>query len=131
MNTFKLLDGRTLRVIGNNILVERIKLDETYKNSPIIVDRQKEDATAIGIIRAVGRHAVKKPAPGGPEYIPIDVLEPGMKCAFLWFYAERHTNLQIQERLGQSLIILKWEDISFAWSGDEEHEVSDIRSMSA
>jgi co-chaperonin GroES (HSP10) len=131
MNTFQLLDGRMMRVLGNNILVERVKLPDTYRGSSIIIDRQKEDATAIGIIRAVGRHAVKKPRPDGPEYVPIDVLEPGMKCAFLWFYAERHTNLQIQERLGQSLLILKWEDISFAWDASEEHEVSGICSMGA
>jgi len=130
MNTFQLHDGRTVRVIGNNILVERVKLPETYKNTKIIIDRQKEDATAIGIIRAVGTLAVVKPG-DGPQRMPLFGLEPGMKCAFLWFYAERHTNLQIQERLGQSLIVLKWEDISFVWPGNEEHDVSGICSMGA
>lgn len=130
MNKFKLPDGRMLRVVGDNILVERIKLPETYKDSPIIVNRQKEDATAIGVIRAVGMHAVLKPG-DGPQRIPIDVLEPGMNCSFLWFYAERHTNLQVQERIGENLIFLKASDISLIWPAGEEHEISDIKSLGA
>lgn len=129
MNTFTLPDGRTLRIIGDNILVERIRLPNTYKDSTIIVNREKEDATAIGIIRAVGQHPVKRPREDGPVSIPIDILEPGMNCAFLWFYAERHTNLQVQERIGDNLIFLKASDITLIWPKGEEHEISDIKSL--
>lgn len=131
MNRFKLPDGRTLRVLGDNILVERIELGETYKDSSIIVNRQKEDATAIGIIRAVGTHAVLKPREDGPQRIPIDILEPGMKCSFLWFYAERHTNLQVQARIGKNIVFLKASDIGLVWPSDEDYEVSDIKSLGA
>ena len=131
MNKHTLPDGRVFRVLNDNILVERVKLPETYSGGRIIVNREKEDATAIGIVRAVGMHAVKKPAPGGPTHVPIDDLVPGMYCAFLWFYAERHTNQQISRMLGDGLIILKWEDIGLYWPADEKHEISDIRSNGA
>lgn len=130
MNTFKLPDGRTFRVLGDNILVQRIKLPETYEGGRIIVRREKEDATAVGRILAVGKHAVIKPKPGGPAHIPIDILEPGMMCAFLWFYAERHTNQLVSELLGEGIITLKPSDISLVWAGNEKHEVSDIKSLS-
>jgi len=128
-NKFELKDGRTIRVLGDNILVQRIKLPETYEGGKIIVRREKEDATAIGRILAVGKHTVIKPKPDGPTHIPIDILEPGMMCAFLWFYAERHTNQLVSELLGEGIIALKPPDISLVWSGNEKHEVSDIKSL--
>lgn len=126
MNTCKLPDGRTLRVIGNNILVERIPVPTKTAGGIIISNPEREDATALGIIRAVGRLVTKK----GTE-VPIDVLEPGMKCAFLWFYAERHTNQMVQQVIGENFVFLKWEDISLIWPADEEHAVSDIKSLGA
>lgn len=129
-NKFKLEDGRTIRILGDNILVQRIKLPETYEGGKIIVRREKEDATAIGKILAVGKHAVIKPKVDGPTHIPIDILEPGMMCAFLWFYAERHTNQLISGTLGEGIITLKPPDIALVWQGNEKYEVSDIQSLS-
>lgn len=127
MNTYKLPDGRTFRVVGPNILVERVSLPQVSKGG-IIIRREKEDATAIGIVRAVGRLDTKK----GAKKIGIDGIEPGMKVAFLWFYAERHTNLQIRERIGDNLVVLKWEDISLVWDPKvQDYEISDIASMGA
>lgn len=138
MNSYELPDGRSLRIITDKILVERVRLpgvDEygmmTLKSGLVIPNAHREDPTAIGIIRAVG-HLWKLGARGGGERklkkVPLD-CEPGMKCCFLWFYAETQTNQRIQQILGENFIFLKWEDIGFVWPGDEDHHVSDIRSM--
>lgn len=121
---YKLEDGRTLRVINGNILVEQVPLPDRYKGSSIIINRAKEDATAVGIVRAVSLMWSKK----GTQYA-IPGLEPGVKVAFLWFYAERHTNQQLKARLGENLILLKWEDISLVWPATHDYEISDIASM--
>lgn len=127
MNTYKLPDGRSLRVVGSNILVERIALPNPSKGG-LIINRAKEDATAVGIVRAVGHLYARK----GGKAVPIDGIEPGMKVAFLWFYAERHTNLQIRQRIGDSFVFLKWEDISLVWDPSvRDYEISDICSMGA
>lgn len=126
MNTCKLPDGRTLRVLGNNILVERIPVPTKTAGGIILSNPEREDATALGIVRAVGHITTAK----GVE-VPIDVMEPGMMCAFLWFYAERHTNKMIQQVIGENLVFLKWEDISLIWPADEPHTVSDIKSLGA
>lgn len=140
MNKYKLPNGRNFKIINAQILVERIALpgtDErgmrTTKSGIILPNPEREDPTAIGIIRAVGH--LWKPGPkdengerGEPFKVPLD-CEPGMKCCFLWFYAETHTNQMISKLLGDKFILLKWEDIGFVWPGNEDHEVSDIRSM--
>lgn len=140
MNKYKLPDGRYFRVNGAQILVERIPLpgvDEkgmlTTKGGIIIPLAHRDDPTAIGIIRAVGY--LWKPGPknengerGEPVKVSLD-CEPGMKCCFLWFYAESQTNQLIQKILGDNFIVLKWEDIGLVWPGNEDHHVSDIRSM--
>lgn len=124
MNRYTTPDGTTVVVVGNNILVERIKLPTTTASGIVLPNAHREDATAIGIVRAVGQHTAKK----GDRRTPIDGLEPGVMCAFLWFYAERHTNQRVQECLGENLVFLKWEDISLIWPADEPHVISDIRS---
>lgn len=125
MNTYRLPDGRMFRVLNGNILVERIALPRTYKDSNIIINREKEDATAIGIVRAVSHLWSKK----GQKPVPIDGIEPGLKVAFLWFYAERHTNRQVQQCLGENLVLLKWQDISLVWDPKiRDYEISDIVS---
>lgn len=131
MNTYQLPDGQRFTVVGDNILVERIELPRTYAGGLIVVNREKEDATAIGIVRAVGELAVKKPKDGDPMTVPIEpALVPGARCAFLWFYAQRHTNIMVQHSLGNNFILLKAADIALVWPAEEEHEIADIRSMS-
>lgn len=125
MNQYTLPDGRVLRVANDWILVERIPVPTKTAGGLFIPNPEREDATALGIIRAVGHLTAKKT--GAP--VPIDTLEPGLMCAFLWFYAERHTNQQIQQRIGENFIFLKWEDISLVWPASEPHTISDIRSM--
>ncbi len=140
MNTYELPNGRTLRIITAQILVERIPLPGvdpatgmlTTKSGIVIPNPHREDPTAIGIIRAVGHLWKSGPKNEDGEREPVMVqldCEPGMKCCFLWFYAETHTNQMIAKLLGDNFIMLKWEDIGLVWPGNEEHEVSDIRSM--
>lgn len=121
---FTLPDGRVLRVMNNSILVERIPLSKMTSSGLYIPNPEKEDATAVGIVRAVGHHRTKR----GGNLVPIDGVEPGMYCAFLWFYAEHHSNKSIQKQIGDNFVFLKWEDISLVWPADEEHTVSNLRS---
>ena len=123
MNTFQIPNGPLVSVVGNNILVERIAVDKVSKGGILIPGIEKEDATAIGIIRAVGQITTKE---GGVA--PIDSIVPGMKCFYLWFYAERHTNKSAQHRLTENFLFLKWEDIVLVCDADDQYEVTDIRS---
>jgi len=126
MDIYTLPDGRTVQVVGNNILVERIPVPTKSAGGVIIANPERSDATGLGIIRAVGHLVAKKTGAN----VPIYDVEPGMMCAFLWFHAERGTARQMQQCIGKNLIFLKWEDISFTWPADEPHTVSDIRSNS-
>lgn len=107
--------------MGSNILVERIAVEKVSAGG-IIINPEREDATALGVVRAVGAITTKD---GGTA--PIDIV-PGERCCFLWFYAERHTNKQVQQRIGENFVFLKWEDISLVWPADEPHTISDIKS---
>lgn len=133
-------NGLSYRTINAQVLVERIKLpgydDATgMVKTPagiFIPNPEREDPTAIGIVRAVGY--LWKPGPKDengertPVKVPLDI-EVGMKCSFLWFYAETHTNQMVKLLLGENFILLKWEDIGLCWPGDEDHIISDMKSM--
>ena len=121
--SYMLPDGRVLRVMNNNILVERLPLSKMTASGLYMPNPEKEDATAIGIIRAVGRIETKK----GGKRVPISGLKPGMRCVFPWLYAVQHTNKRIQQQIGENFLFLKWDDILLVWPDDEEHTVSDVR----
>ncbi len=123
INTFTLPDGKRFRVVGSHILVQRVPVAKVSAGGIFLHNPEKEDATALGVIRAVGVLHNKD-----GEDVPIDRLAPGMKCAYLWFYSERHTNQQVRQRLGDDFVLLKWEDILLVWEANEEYVVSDIVS---
>jgi co-chaperonin GroES (HSP10) len=123
VNSYQIPGGQLITVVGSGILVERVPVAKVSPGGIFLHNPEKEDGTALGIIRAVGHLTTKK---GAKQ--PIDRLVPGMKCAFLWFYAERHTNQQIRQRIGDDFVFLKWEDIILVWEADEEYRVSDIVS---
>jgi len=139
MNKYVLPNGESFKIINAQVLVERIQrpgVDDKgmlhLESGIVIPNAHRDDPTAIGIIRAVG-HLWKqtKPDANGKRHlvkVPLD-CEPGMKCSFLWFYAETHTNQMVQKVLGENFILLKWEDIGLVWPGDEDHFVSDMRSL--
>lgn len=138
-NRYGLPSGEFFKIINERVLVERIRrpgVDDQgmlhTKSGILIPHAHRDDPTAIGIVRAVGYlWKQTKPNANGERQsvkVPLD-CEPGMKCSFLWFYAETHTNQMIQKILGDNFILLKWEDIGLVWPGNEDHEVSDMRSL--
>lgn len=118
-----LADGTTVRVMNNNILVERLPLSKMTASGLYLPNPESEDATAIGVVLAVGQ---LQPKDGDPP-VPITGIEPGMRCAFPWFYAVQHTNRRVQQCLGDNYIFLKWDDILLVWPADEEHTISNIK----
>lgn len=121
--TYEIPGVGAVTVVGSNILVQRIPRARETKGG-IILNQEAFDATAHGIIRAVGVNRTEE----GDTY-PIPDLEPGMKCAFLWFYAERHTNKSVRSILGDDFMFLKAADIVVVWGAEEDHVIEDIKSM--
>ena len=121
--TYTLPDGRVLRVMNNNILVERLPLPKVTASGLHLPNPEKEDVTAVGVIRAVGKLRAKEDG----ELVPISGVEPGMYCAFPWLYAVQHTNKRVQQHLGENFLFLKWDDILLVWPEGETPNISDIK----
>lgn len=136
-NIYQLPNGQLFRCINERILVERVPIPGTDHQGMRLQGgvwrplAHREDPTAIGIVRAVGfLHKHPKLENGERTQIRVQLdIEVGMRCAFLWFYAETQTNQMISEILGDNFVLLKWEDIGLCWPDDENHMVSDIRSL--
>jgi len=130
MDTYVFPDGRKFRVLGRNILVRRVSPPERSQGGILLVDGGKgSDGTEVGIILAVGHITAKKTG----VRIPLSEVEPGLTpgqmCSYLWFYSERHTNINLRARLGHDVSIIQPEDIGLVWPATEPYVVSGIQSM--
>ncbi len=123
MKEYTLPSGEVVKVVGSNILVERIPRSRESAGG-IILNQEAFDATAHGIIRAIGVNHTDEGIP-----YPIPDVEVGMRCAFLWFHAERHTNQNVRAILGDNFIFLKAADLIVVWPEGEQYDVQDIKSM--
>jgi co-chaperonin GroES (HSP10) len=123
---YTLPDGRTIRMVGRYILVERQPPPQVSSGGIHLVDGGKmSDGTEIGKIVAVGHETTKK-----GHRRQIRDVRVGCFCSYLWFYSESHTNQSMRERLGdENLSIIRPEDIGLMWEPELGHKVSDIVSL--
>jgi co-chaperonin GroES (HSP10) len=121
-HTFK--DGRTLRLIGDRVLV-KTDPDQTETSSGLIEfpGGSMEHAYSTGTILAFGWIKEKK-LPGTTrtkpleEPTPIPELEVGQKCCFIRFLKLQDSNKQLRERFEDDIVALKPEDLLFLYTGD-------------
>lgn len=94
-------DGRTFRVLGKRLVVEL--LPETRQVGMIeLPDSAIASVYRRGVVRAVGQ---------GWDGTPPEGVAVGDHCVMVRFHANVHTNEQVQERLGESTIIVEPKDV--------------------
>lgn len=112
-------EDKTLRILGNDVLVE---LDPTQDRSAsgliYFPDGAMEHVNQTGTIRAFGYHTLKS---GGR--IPIRDLAVGLKCVFVRFRKEQHTNLLVRQLFGERFILLKPSDLHFVYDAEDHDRV--------
>jgi co-chaperonin GroES (HSP10) len=104
---------------GDNILVKRTPLPKVTAGGIYLANPEHVDATAHGVIVAVG--------PGKNGISPG--VESGLRCAYLWHYAESHKNKLLQKRLGEDYVFLKADDIILVWDEEDVCQVSDMKPV--
>lgn len=112
-------DGTELRMRGDNVLVREDPISEKtesgtlYKPSGAV-----EGVVHTGTVCAAGRIATDS------GNVPVPGLIPGLKCAYVRFLREQHSNLQIRERFGDAYYRVKTGDILFVYPEDETTKIS-------
>lgn len=77
-----------------------------------------EHVNQTGTIRAFGYHTLK-----GGARIPIPDLAAGLKCVFVRFRKEQHTNLLVRKLFGDRYILLKPSDLFFVYDMEDHDRV--------
>jgi co-chaperonin GroES (HSP10) len=121
-HTFK--DGRTLRLIGERILV-RTDPDSEESTTGLIEfpGGSMEHVYSTGTVLAFGWLKEKK-LPDTTKTktlenpIPIPELEVGQKCCFIRFLKVQDSNKQLRQRFEDDVVALKPEDILFLFTGN-------------
>ncbi len=108
-----------LRLIGSDVLVELDPSQDRSQSGLIhFPDGAMEHVNQSGTIRAFGTRQLKN-----GDRIPIPDLEVGLKCVFVRFRKEQHTNLQIRKLFGDNFVLLKPEDLFFVYTEDEHDRI--------
>jgi co-chaperonin GroES (HSP10) len=115
-DTATLPDGRTLRLLNARVLVE-ILPEEKSIGLLVVPDTVVKSVHRRGVVRAVGYIWEEG------RRVPIPGIHSGDHCVFVRFYANTHTNEQIQESIGENLLIMEPKDLLVVCSADDVFEV--------
>lgn len=118
-DTYVHTDGTKFRVMGNNILVRMDPLP-THTVSGLIEmpGAAIEHIVHTGTILAFGCLRTD-------DYdIPMPGIEVGLRCAFLRFHKEQHSNLQLRKIIDENIIKVGWTDLYIVWPAGETHVVT-------
>lgn len=117
MHSAQLPDGRTLKLTGPRILVE--VLPGPKKLGVIeLPDNVAASNYSHGKVLAVGVRQLRD-----GRSIPLEGVRPGDRCVFVRFVANIHTNEQVQDRLGENIIIVEPKDLLLVYEAGVEVEV--------
>lgn len=126
-NEWKAANGRVIKLIGPDVLVRLHKNKETTSGGIVIPDtvgdRGDEGILVKGTILAFGFFS------GGGEgdepfySVPIPGLEVGLTAVFIRYYAEQHSNQQLQYRFEEGVIRLKPLDIMLVFDPQDDSRV--------
>lgn len=119
-DSYALPDGRVLRMTNSNILVRKDKPAQTSASGLIhYPGNAMEHVNNTGTILAFGYYNTKD----GRRLPLSDVydLAVGLKCVFIRFLADQHTNEQIREQFDDDLIRLQPNDLQLVYDA-EDHD---------
>ena len=126
-NIYKTEDGRFIRLINDRVVV-KLDPDVEVSHGGIIIpdavgDRGDMGIYTTGTIKAVGFIETRDDDGNVTGKIPIPDLTVGEKVLLIRYYGEQHSNKQIQSRIEEGLIVVKWYDLLFAFPKSEEKRV--------
>lgn len=128
-DTFFASDGRKVRLINDDLLVKMDPLPEKSSGGIIIPttvgERGDDGIYSTGTVVAVG-YMKTEDEEGVHRRFKIPDIDVGDKVLFIRFLAEQHSNKQIQSRIEEGLIRVKWFDVIVAYDKADE---SRLRSM--
>lgn len=118
-DSYTLPDGGVLRMLNSNILVRKDKPAEKSASGLIhYATNAMEHTNNTGTILAYGYYNTKN-----GRRVPLDQvydLAVGMKCVFVRFLADQHTNEQIREYFGDDVIRLQPNDLQLVYDPEDE-----------
>ena len=120
-DSYKLPDGRVVRMMNSNILVRKDKPADVSASGLIHYGNAMEHTNNTGTILAYGYYNTED-----GRRVPLDQvydIAVGLKCVFIRFLADQHTNEQIREKLGSDLIRLQPSDIQLAYDPEDDDRV--------
>ena len=118
-DSYTLPDGRVVRMLNSNILVRKDKPAEATASGLIhYAPNALEHANNTGTILAYGYYNTKD-----GKRLPLDQvydIAVGLKCVFIRFLADQHTNEQIREQFGEDIIRLQPNDLQVVYDPEDE-----------
>lgn len=115
-DTYVTKKGVRVRLINNDVLVKTDPLPEMSASGLILYPNgAMEHVANTGTIVAFGYERFET-TEGKYVCRPIPELEVGLKCLFVRFLAEQHSNIQVRARIEEGLIRLKPSDIMLVFS---------------
>ena len=126
-NEYRAPDGRLVRLINDDVLVRMDPPREKTSGGIIIPDTvgDRGDAGILttGTVLAYG--FVHRGGKKGLPYrrMPIPELSVGLKVVFIRYYAEQHSNKQLQYRLEEGVIRMKPLDFMLAFGPEDMDRV--------
>jgi len=117
-DSYTLPDGRVVRMMNSNILVRKDKPAEVSASGLIHYGNAMEHTNNTGTILAYGYYNTED-----GRRIPLDEvydLAVGLKCVFIRFLADQHTNEQIREHFGEDIIRLQPNDLQLVYDAADE-----------
>jgi len=117
-DSYTLPDGRVLRMMNSNILVRKDKPAEASASGLIhYPGNAMEHVNNTGTILAFGYYNTED-----GRRVPLSEIygiAVGLKCVFVRFLADQHTNEQIREQFGEDLIRLQPNDLQLVYEAEE------------
>lgn len=109
-NVWEREDGLRFRVLGKRVLIEMDPVPKESRTGMIVYpDGAIEHVSRTGIVRAIG-----------PDFHGVEI---GELVSFVRFQTEVHTNLQLRDKLGSEILILKPEDILLIGSVEDRERL--------
>lgn len=117
-DSYTLPDGRVLRMMNSNILVRKDEPAEASASGLIhYPGNAMEHVNNTGTILAFGYYNTED-----GRRVPLSEIygiAVGLKCVFVRFLADQHTNEQIREQFGEDLIRLQPNDLQLVYEAEE------------
>lgn len=126
-DTYVAANGKQVRLINDDVLVRMDPLLEKTSGGIVIPDtagdRGDQGVLATGTVVAYGylTFGGKKGKPF--RRVPLPEFGIGKKVVFTRFYAEQHSNQQLQYRVEHGVIRMKPLDILFTFDPEDAHRV--------